>query len=91
LSAGDRQAIEAAVEGLKKALESNDAAAIASGMNTLRDAQHKAAANLYQQAQGGGAAGPGGAEQPRGGAESSGNGPAQGDVIDAEVVDEGKP
>ena len=61
LSAADRQAIEAANESLKKAIESNDAAAINKAMDELTQAQHKAAASLYQQASAGGASGaPGG-------------------------------
>jgi molecular chaperone DnaK len=91
LSAGDRQAIESASESLKKAIESNDAAAISRGMEELTQAQHKAAASLYQQASGSGAAGgsesqgrwaTGGGGAPRGGSSKSG------DVIDAEVVDD---
>ena len=94
LSAGDRQAIEGAAEALRKGLESNDSASLNRLMEELLQAQHKAAANLYQQAPGG-AGGPGGA----GPAGSTGSGPssgagqssgAKGDVIDAEVVDEGK-
>ena len=91
LSASDRSAIEGANETLKKAIESNDADAIARAMEELTQAQHKAAASLYQQAS---AAGPGGAapgDAPgTGGAAGSAGGGAKGDVIDAEVVDEGK-
>ena len=89
LAAADKTAIEGAVESLKKAIESNDAAAITTAMDALTEAQHKAAAALYQQAAPG--AGPdadGGA--PGGGSAPGGNpssGPA-GDVIDAEVVDD---
>jgi molecular chaperone DnaK len=93
LSAGDRQAIEAATEALRKGLESNDAGSINRLMEELLQAQHKAAANLYQQAPGSGggqgagpaSSGPSGASSGSG--QSSGSG---GDVIDAEVVDEGK-
>src|SRR5207249_712633 len=83
LSASDRQAIETASESLKKALESNDAAAITRAMDELTQAQHKAAASLYQ-----GAAGPGGAGAAGGGptadqsgqaGQSSGTGGAKGD------------
>ena len=94
LSAGDRQAIETATESLKKALESGDAGAISRAMDDLTAAQHKAAASLYQQASAGGGAGAsaGGASgssgQP-GGSASTGQS-SSGDVIDAEVVDEGK-
>src|SRR5690349_20322620 len=92
LSAADRQAIESATDSLKKAVESNDSAAITRAMDELTQAQHKAAASLYQQAAtpGGGQASGGGdgaagraSSAPGGNTESS-----QGDVIDAEVVDE---
>jgi molecular chaperone DnaK len=86
LSAADRQAIESASEALKKAIESNDQAAIAKGMTVLTDAQHKAAASLYQQASTAGAAPGGGPAPDEGGAASGGTKP--GDVIDAEVVDD---
>jgi molecular chaperone DnaK len=93
LSAGDRQAIEAAAESVKKALESSDPAAIDRALEELTQAQHKAAASLYQQTA------PGGAGQSHGGDGAAGRGAgggaasagdAKGDVIDAEVVDEGK-
>jgi molecular chaperone DnaK len=95
LSAGDRQAIESASEALKKAIESNDTAAINKAMEDLTQAQHKAAASLYQQASsapgGGGATGgghaPGGEGDAAGGATGGGSSKS-GDVIDAEVVDD---
>ena len=96
LPAADRQAIETAAESLKKALEAGDAAAINRGMEELTQAQHKAAASLYQQASsaGQGAASGGGASpgsgQGGGREGASGGSGAKGDVIDAEVVDEGK-
>jgi molecular chaperone DnaK len=93
LSAVDRQAIEAAAESLKKALESNDPAAIDRAMEELTQAQHKAAAALYQQTASGGAGqGRGGDGAAGHGATGGGANPAdaKGDVIDAEVVDEGK-
>jgi molecular chaperone DnaK len=90
LSAADRQAIEAANDALKKAIESNDSGGINKAMEDLTQAQHKAAASLYQQAgPGGGAAGgqgpAGGAGEPGGPSEGAGGG---GDVIDAEVMDD---
>jgi molecular chaperone DnaK len=92
LPAADRQAIEAAAESLRKAIESGDSASITRAMDELTQAQHKAAASLYQQAAPGGAgsapnqsAGQGPADTSGGSARSS-----SGDVIDAEVVDEGK-
>jgi molecular chaperone DnaK len=92
LNASDRQAIETATEALKKAIESNDAGSITRAMDELTQAQHKAAAALYQQASASaqkgeeGSAGPGGSA----GSSSSGGGQKSDDVIDAEVVDEGK-
>jgi len=91
LSASDKQAIEAAMEGVKKAAEGGDASAIQRALDQLTSAQHKAAESLYkQQAAGGPAGGPAGGEA--GGAQSGGStgGSQTGDVIDAEVVDEGK-
>jgi molecular chaperone DnaK len=96
LTPADRQAIETANESLKKAIESNDMAAINRALDALTQAQHKAAANLYQQAAPG-AGGPGGG--PTAGSSGAGDGAAghassaggsQNDVIDAEVVDEEK-
>jgi molecular chaperone DnaK len=94
LTAADRQAIESANESLKKAIESNDMAAINRAMEALTQAQHKAAANLYQQAAPGAGA-PGNGPATSGGGDGSAGrtssaGTAQGDVIDAEVVDEEK-
>jgi hypothetical protein len=79
---------------LRKAIDANDAPAINRRMDQLANAQHAAAASLYQQASAdtsSGADGPGRTPPP--GAE--GGGPTRprgdGEVIDAEVVDEGKP
>jgi molecular chaperone DnaK len=94
LSAADRTAIETASEAVKKASEANDPAAVQRALDQLTAAQHKAAESLYKQTQAGGAAGgaPGGEEaagqagQPR----PAGGSAPKSDVIDAEVVDEGK-
>jgi molecular chaperone DnaK len=95
LSAADRAAIEGAADSLRKAIEANDAAGMTKGMEVLTEAEHKAAASLYH-----GAAGPGSGAAPGGdgaagragaaGSASGSGGSADGDVIDAEVVDEGK-
>jgi molecular chaperone DnaK len=94
LSAADRQAIESAMEAAKKAIESNDASAIQQALDQLTAAQHKAAESLYkQQAAGQGADTPGGGASASAGPEApgaSGGSAPKGDVIDAEVVDEGK-
>jgi len=92
ISASDKSAIESAMEGVKQANAGTDTAAIQRALDQLTQAQHKAAESLYkQQAAGGGASGgpTGGAGGAQGGS-SSGAGQAGGDVIDAEVVDEGK-
>ena len=98
LGAADKSAIENAVEAVKKANAGTDPAAIQRALDQLTAAQHKAAEALYRQqaagsapggAPGGsGAGGAGGAAQ--GGPQQGGAGTKTGDVIDAEVVDEGK-
>jgi len=96
LSASDKQAIEAAMETVKKANEGTDSAEIQRALDQLTAAQHKAAESLYKQqapGSGGGASGAdtGGAGGGAGDAASAGSaGQSKSDVIDAEVVDEGK-
>jgi len=90
LPADDRSAIESAIADLKKAIESNDAAAMNRAMEALTTAQHKAAESLYRQQQPAGGPTPGAepeAEPRPSAGESSQPG---GEVIDAEVVDEEK-
>jgi molecular chaperone DnaK len=95
LPAADKAAIESAIEGLRKAIDANDPTVISRAMEELTQAQHKAAASLYQQASApgsGGAAGPGaGGARAGGGTSGESARGSDGDVIDAEVVDEGKP
>ena len=87
--AADRMAIESAVNDLKKALENNDAASIKRTLEALDAAQMKAGQNLYSGASGAsGAPGAPGAAGAEGGAAGAGS--AEGDVIDAEVVEEKK-
>jgi len=84
--ASDRLAIETAVTDVKSAIEKNDAVAIKGALERLTAAQHKLAESLYKQtAQTGG---PGAGAGPDSGAAQGGG--AKDDVIDAEVVDEGK-
>jgi molecular chaperone DnaK len=93
LSASDKQAIESAMEAVKKAGEGSDAAELQRALDQLTAAQHKASESLYKQQAGGGAApggDPTGGSGPAGG-QSKPSGQADGEVIDAEVVDEGKP
>jgi molecular chaperone DnaK len=96
LAASDKSAVENAVEGLKKAIADNDVAAMSRSMDLLTQVQHKAAEALYKNAGAAGSGGPGGSAGPGGpGAQGSpgasgptGPGAGQGDVIDAEVVDD---
>ena len=90
LSSTDRAAVEAAIEDLKKASAGTDVAGINAAMERLNKAQHAAAENLYKQAQTAGAGGGAGADQGGGatGQSTSEGGSKEGDVIDAEVVDE---
>ncbi|PYR19796.1 MAG: molecular chaperone DnaK [Acidobacteria bacterium] len=93
LSAADRQAIETAMDGVRKANEGTDAAAIERALDQLTAAQHKAAESLYKQQAAGAAGGTGGPAAGAAGTAGAASGAAsepKGDVIDAEVVDEGK-
>ena len=96
LSATDRQAIEAAIEAARKANEGTDASAIQKALDQLTSAQHRAAESLYRQQAAGsadgapGGAGSAGATPPGAGGSGAKPGSSSGDVIDAEVVDEGK-
>src|SRR5467141_110469 len=65
LGGSDKQAIEAAMDAVKKASEGTDAPAIQKALDELMSAQHKAAESLYKQQAAGAAGGPGAA----GGAE----------------------
>jgi molecular chaperone DnaK len=89
LQAADRQPIETAIEDLKKAIETNDAAEIKSRLDALLAAQHKAAEAMYRSASGPGAAPGEGAGEP-GAGDAGGGSRNSGDVIDAEVVEEEK-
>ncbi|HET9469029.1 MAG TPA: molecular chaperone DnaK, partial [Vicinamibacterales bacterium] len=89
LSGSDKAAVETAIEDLKKASAGTDVAAITSAMEALNKAQHAAAESLYKQAQSGGGGGERAGGAPGGGqASSEAAGEKQGDVIDAEVVDD---
>jgi molecular chaperone DnaK len=92
--AGDKAAVQSAIDALKSAMAANDTAAMNRAMEQLTQAQHKAAEALYKQA------GPTGPEGSAAGAGSGGSGGAEGsapggaggagDVIDAEVVEDEK-
>ena len=84
LTEAEKQPVTEAVADVRKALEGDDAAAISGAVERLTAAQGKAAEALYRQAQAGAPGeGPG-----AGSGTGPGGQPADGDVIDAEVVDE---
>ena len=91
LSAEDRAPIESAAADVRKALEAEDDAALKSAMEKLTAVQHKAAEAMYKQAAPpppppGSSAGDAGGPAPGGGAAGGG----EGEVIDAEVVEDKK-
>ena len=91
LSAEERQPVEEAVAALKKANEGSDVAAIVQALETLNAAQQTAAQALYAKTA---QAGPGEGGGPETGAGAGPGGSRAGDggeVIDAEVVEDGKP
>ena len=90
LTASDREPVESAIAEVKKALESDDSAALPQAMERLTSAQHKAAETMYTQPSetppppsDPGPAAPGGGDAAAAGA-------TDGEVIDAEVVEEKK-
>ncbi len=100
LSAEERKPVEEAVAGLKKAIESGGAPAIDQALEALNAAQQTAAQTLYAKTA---QAAPGAGEGPEAGpgpGPDAGPGPGPGpggpragnagDVIDAEVVEDGK-
>jgi molecular chaperone DnaK len=87
VAAADKQTLETAMADVRSALEKNDPEAIKSALERLTSAQHKMAEHLYQQA--GPSAGQGAGPGADPGASTGGSAPKD-DVIDAEVVDDGK-
>ncbi len=88
----DKNAIEAAMDDLKKAIESNNAADMSKAMDALMAAQHKASETLYKQSTAGSGGGgqAGGPEPAAGDSGTGGRSKPDGDVIDAEVVEDDK-
>ncbi len=90
ISDADARNIEAAIEEAKKAIQGNDTSQITAAVDRLTQASHKLAEAMYKQA----APGTSGSASQDGGAQagsaSGGQSKAQGEgeVIDAEVVDE---
>ncbi len=84
VDAGDREQIEAAVKDVREGLGSEDQAEIDAKAEALHAAFHKVSERMYERAQ---------AEQPADGAQAqngAGDAAAEEEVVDAEVVDEGK-
>jgi molecular chaperone DnaK len=90
LSAEDKSGIEEAIASVKSAMAAGDTDAMTSAMERLTQVQHKAAEAVYKQSGTGGAEGPSGAEAPGGPQSAPDAGSSEGDVIDAEVVDDQK-
>ena len=92
LSAEDRAPIEGAAADVRKALESEDDAALKSAMEKLTAVQHKAAEAMYKQAAPPPPDPSSGAGDGAGSAPGAGGAPGGGDgeVIDAEVVEDKK-
>jgi len=93
LGSSDKAAIEAAMDGVKKAIEGSDANAIQKALDALTAAQHKAAEALYKSQAAQGSSGSSGSQGSSGSEGSSGSQGSRGsekagDVIDAEVVDD---
>ena len=91
LGAADVSRIEGSLEGLKKTIQGEDVAAIRKAIDDLQKASHAMADVLYRQTQAAQqAAGSGSQAGPEPAGPGSDTPPGTGDVIDAEVVDEGK-
>jgi molecular chaperone DnaK len=88
VDSASKDQIEAAIKDVRESLTSEDAAAITAKTDALNTAFHKVSEAMYQKAQEQAAAGGNGSAD--GGTGSANGGGAEEDVVDAEVVDEGK-
>ena len=101
LSEGERKPVEDAVAALKKATEGGDVGAMNAALEQLNTAQQTAAQALYAKAAQAGPGAAGGPEAGPGAGAGADPGPGpgpggpragnSGEVIDAEVVEDGKP
>jgi molecular chaperone DnaK len=89
IEAGDRAAVESTIAALKTAVEGGETAAIDQALEALNTAQHKAAEALYKNAQAAEPP-PADAAPDADGASSTTGAAGEGDVIDAEVVEDDK-
>jgi molecular chaperone DnaK len=92
LPASEVERVEAELENTKKAIESEDLDRIKQAMDSLTQASHKLSEIMYQQAsaQAGSASGAGAASEQASPGGGDGSGGDEGEVIDAEVVDDDK-
>ena len=92
VDAADKNAVEAAVDGVKKALEKDDTAAIESAMEALTQAQYRLSEALYKSAAGPAQSASDASKQqgPQRGADDAKEAAPGGDTVDADftVVDE---
>ena len=88
LPSSDRESLESAVAEVKKALESDDTEGLSKSMEGLTSVQHKVAEEMYKQASQAQPPDQGAGPTADGTGEPSGT--AEGDVIDAEVVEDKK-
>ena len=88
LPSADRESLESAVADVKKALESDDTEALSKAMEGLTSVQHKLAEEMYKQASQ--APSPDPSAGPADSETGEPKATPEGEVIDAEVVDEKK-
>jgi molecular chaperone DnaK len=85
ISDEDRSTVESALTNLKEKLAGDDTVAITSATEALQQASYKLAEAVYAQAQ----PGPGQAQAGTTTTTDQGTTPGDGDVVDAEIIDEG--
>ncbi len=92
ISEGDAKNIEAALEEAKKTIQEGDTAKINAAVERLTSASHKLAEAMYKHAgpEQSAAAGAGAAPGDQASGAAHGKSKGDGEVIDAEVVDEDK-
>ena len=87
VDSSSKEEIEAAIKAVRESLTSEDASEINAKTEALQSAFHKVSEAMYQRAQEQATADAGASTD---GAGAATNGAGQEDVVDAEVVDEGK-
>ncbi len=93
IAEGDAKNIDAALEEAKKAIQEGDVSKINSAVERLTQASHKLAEAMYKQtgpAQAAAGAAPGADTGPSASSDAHDKGKTDGEVIDAEVVDDDK-